>query len=87
MTRNREHGGNSLNAEELTIRTIRPFPCSPVGVERTAKQTFYKVNTFCLAKTHLPDQTFCESERIFLPHEDARPLSRHLEVRVHIAPL
>ena len=87
VTRNRVHGGKSLSADELTIRTIRPFPCSLVGIGRIAKQIFYKVNTFCLARTHLPDQTCFELERIFLPYEDTRPLIRHLEVRVRIAPL
>ncbi|KAF3047225.1 hypothetical protein E8E11_006409 [Didymella keratinophila] len=87
VARNRVHGGKAISAEELTIRTIKPFPCSPVGVGRTAKQTFYKVNTFCLARTHLPDQTYRELERIFLPHEDARHWIRHLEVRLRIAPL
>jgi hypothetical protein len=87
VTRNRVHGGKAIGAAELTSRTIAPFPCSLMCVGRTAKQTFYKVNTFCLARTHLPDQTCLESERIFLPHEYTRHWIRHLEVRVRIAPL
>lgn len=79
--------GRSVSATRLMSATIAPFPCSLDGIGHTAKELFYKNNTFCLARTRLARQPYDQPTSFWLPPQDARRWIRHLKIEIHVTPL